>query len=138
MIKQQQKRVCEYKNCTKWKRAHTNYCQRHRNGTDPDEDYKEIKIDLPNLEIRKIQKTTTYKGDEIEEYVYEIIKSFEDIEYLEKIGQTCSYIDIIYKYNNEEMYRGLQVKRLTLNKNRKDSYYCRLNDKYNDDTLLGF
>lgn len=59
---------------------------------------------------------------------------FDNVNSIERIGQISNKLDIIYKMNNEDKFRGLQVKTLT---KYKDSNRFALNIRdYEDDTLI--
>lgn len=74
-------------------------------------------------------------GYEIENYINDIILSFDNIKSSKLIGYTGNIYDIKYKLKNEEISRYLQVKTITKNY-PKDGYSINLKHKYDDDTLI--
>jgi len=135
--KTQMKAVCMFEGCEKITRKEFgDYCCKHKHGTDPNspERLKERK-NLSN--IRKMNgKETTKKGDDAELWVYNIMRIFDTINSIKKIGEIADKIDIIYKCNNETFYRGIQIKTLTQS-GKIDKYSISLhNQKYTDNTLI--
>lgn len=86
------------------------------------EDHKKYKSDL-GYNAHKI-------GDELEEYFTEIYKKCNDIEDVKRIGQTSNLYDIKIKYKDEDFYRGIQVKSISINNEMG------IRGNYEDNTLL--
>ena len=51
-------------------------------------------------------------GEDTEQYVEDLLKSFDDINSIERIGRTGSTFDILYNFKGD-VRRGIQVKTLT-------------------------
>lgn len=124
--------VCMYNNCVKY--TDKDFCKGHKNGTDPNsperiEEYKNRKI-----KMKESCENNNKLGESSEEWVYHILSLFTTINSIEQIGHIKHKLDIIYKINNENFYRGIQVKTLSKDKHR---YRLNLhNQTYDDDTLI--
>lgn len=134
---------------------YSNYCIEHGYYTNDDE-----KFDIHmngNLHIlsqeenkkrlKEINKDNCKKGDDLEKYFVELYKQDKNINEVKRIGQYGSSYDIILKYKNEKIYKGVQIKLVRkinnisyaisltgkkLYKNNEDKKIY----KYKDDTLI--
>ena len=101
---------------------------------------KTYKTRLYNENRRKRQRDLGYtaisKGDKTEQYVFNIMKNFKDIEDVQVFGSMGCLFDIVYKYKNDE-YRALQVKTLIKDHNSSDIWRTTFEtDQYFPDTLI--
>lgn len=128
--------ACSYENCNKFANNRTThkYCASHINGTDPNS--IERQIELANRKKFWNQKNNPKMGNDAEQWLFDIMHLFNSINSIKKIGNICHKLDIIYKINNEHIYRGIQVK--TIGSINNNSYYISniKKGKYNDDTLI--
>lgn len=94
---------------------------------------------LYNENKRKRQRELGYlsisKGDETEKFVAEVMKKFKYMEDVQVIGNTGSFFDILYKYENDE-YRCLQVKTLVKDLSNNDTWRVTFDSNYMNDTLI--
>lgn len=120
-------KMCLFESC-KTQAVKDNYCQKHRNGVN--------NPIIKNINDRQKCEENSSIGDETEIYIENIIKNFTDISECQRIGHTGDKMDIIYKMNNEKIYRGIQIKTLYSNKNREDSWSTSGHLKYDKDTLI--
>jgi len=115
---------CNYIECFHTRRYPSKFCESHKDGLS-EEDRVYIHpptIELPNQNYRNEQMNTTIKGDVLEIFVENILKEYTCISDIQRIGQTLSSFDILYRYKDEDFLRGLQVKTLTKSKDRKNKY----------------
>ena len=132
--------VCMFEGCNKYSKGGINcskWCGNHVNGTDPlsfERKEKRKKV----LEMRKINGVNSnIVGEATEDWVYNIMVDFNTINSVNKIGYNGHKLDIIYKTNNEEEYRGVQIKTLQVNNKSKDSFNLEFKkEKYSEDTLI--
>ena len=118
------------------------------NGRDKDGRCKSHNIDITNLNSKKLSKhTQEFKdkfsiektgtiGDDSEKYIKDIISCLTGIKQVVRIGQTGNAADIKYKFFNENIWRCLQVKTLTLKSEEKDVYSVSKCNKYGGDLLI--
>ena len=129
-------KVCLYDNCSNESTRENNYiyCDRHKNGIDNNLS----KMELENAIKKIIQKqngvNATKIGDETEKWVEEKIKTFNNIQSVERIGYMRHTLDIIYKINNN--YRGIQVKTLSHTTRKHDDHFSISECKYDNDVLM--
>ena len=134
--------VCPFDGCSNYgvsSRKHK-HCTKHRDGTDPNskERLEETRIKQEEYKIKS--KECTRIGDDTEIWLCNLMQILDTINSAKRIGQNCGKIDIIYKMNNENIYRGVQVK--TLMQGRNESYRMNFKDKkgkrlsYDDNTLI--
>jgi len=124
---------CNYKDCKKFKRAGSLYCLRHKEGENFIEPVIKTKDDITNHEYREKQRGVTAKGDLSEVFVKNILDTFTIISDIVLTGPTGNKFDIIYRYNNEDFLRGLQVKTFSFSKN---GYHFKIKKHYDNDTLI--
>lgn len=126
--------ACSFIGCNKFAKA-DNYCFGHENGTasnSPDK-LEKRKLALENQKITAINNTKI--GDETEQWLCDIIQTLVSINSVKRIGYIRSELDVIYKVNNEDKYRGVQVKTLQYSK-RSNVYSISSHTEYSDDTLI--
>ena len=112
----------------------TNYTFKWKNHLNSD------KHNLTREEFKKMQMdkiTHQFKiGNLTEIFVYKILQKNEELYYIEKIGYTGNNFDVIFKIKSETNLRGIQIKTLTQDNHRKNSYECNIHKNYEDDTLI--
>lgn len=127
------RRLCKFNNTCITLSKCGDYCEKHRHGMD------HTIIKPPRLEIiRQGEQSKNSKiGDLTEEYCRNDIASLPKIQETFKIGHTGDKIsDIIYKFQDEDFYRGVQVKTLSKYKEIEDKYYITQCNKYGADVLI--
>ena len=130
--------ICMYDNCITNRDSRSgNYCAIHKNGTSHDHPDK-IRERENAMHTRKENgKYCTQIGDATEIWLCNILKIYDSIHSVKRIGQTGSKFDIIYKCINKNAFRGIQVKTLIKNSRYDNSYSMNLPKyKYKKDTLI--
>ncbi len=120
-------KVCIYKNtCTSFALYGdgTNYCRKHKLGEEyVEEEYKDEIVIHDNQDVRDIRKENISKGDKAELFIRDIMRTWFDIEFVEKTGEEMGSADIVYKFKDINHIQSLQVKTLCSTEEfRKNSY----------------
>jgi len=112
------KLVCNFENCVGFGKSKYKslYCHNHKNGTDPNSEERLNEIKIRNNKQKENGKNVAIIGDETEKWLCDIMGIFDTINSIKKIGNNGNKLDIIYKMNNEQFYRGIQVKTLVKKK----------------------
>lgn len=100
-------------------------------------DQEEIKME--NEAIKKRTQDRYKKGRDTEDFVYKIMLSLKEenkISEIKSIPDMKHKMDIIFKFSNEDFYRGLQVKTLVKNTNCIDGYSVHYVGKFQLDDVL--
>lgn len=130
-------RICMYDGCaTDAQINNGTYCKLHKNGLSPDavERLEEKKIIIDRF--KEIGKSVMRVGINTEKWIYEIMHIFTSINSIKLIGYTGNKLDVIYKVNGEDKFRGIQIKTLVKTKNN-DTFSLKLHShKYDDNTLI--
>ena len=128
-------KVCLFSNCSNFAKRN-NYCLNHINNTDSTSPNR-IEQTKSRKELAVIKgNESIHLGDNAEEYICEILKSFDNIACTERIGYVRGKLDIIYKCLHDNSFRGIQVKSLVKSKH-KDSYFCKIRkNNYDKNTLI--
>lgn len=122
--------VCKYENCTKFARSDkkSDYCCTHIN-------YDGNRFIGEKNGRTNNGKTNTEIGTYAEEWVSSMLKLFNNVRSIKQIGNDSNKLDIIYKINNDDEYKGIQIK--TMSRNNTDSTYSfKISKKYHPDTLI--
>lgn len=94
------------------------------------EEYKEF--------LKQRGKLCVKNGEENELYIMDILETldFEDVVYVVYVGNTANMFDAFIKFEDENFYRGLQIKTLSYDPGR-DHYTIASNDNgYKNGTLI--
>ena len=131
--------VCKFDGCDKYARKTNNsfYCCTHKNGTDPNSTERICEKEN-NMNNKKIKlKQCTKIGNNTEMWLCDLMNIFGNVNSIERIGYTGNILDIIYKNNNENNYRGIQVKTLIEDLRYDNKYSINLRKKkYKKNTLI--
>lgn len=133
-------RLCMFNDCTQDAKFDQNneskFCKLHKNGTSPDDPERKKEIELRHIKFKENGKLTNSNGEEIEKWVFNLMKIFNGINSMEIIGYVGHKLDIIYKVDGEDKFRGIQVKTLvkSYSNDRYDLDYHK--SEYNSDTLI--
>lgn len=128
---QQYVKICGFNSCNK-RIYEDGYCVSHPNGKELTQDeinQKKEKYRLQSLQFLEI-------GEQSEEYIMDILSKIPILEYSKSIGYEKDKCDIVYKLKKENVERGLQVKTLTLKKNKNYYTVYFKRNKYNEDMLI--
>lgn len=117
------------------------FCNMHRFDTDPNsEERKKEELEKKMLRIEKIKKNAKkiiQTGNDTEQFVVDILKKlmkqYDDIEKVKRIGFSGSKYDIKIKFKGEDFYRAIQVK--TLTKHHGNAYFFHIGS-YEDDAII--
>lgn len=128
--------VCFFDGCTNLKEC-GNFCLMHKNGTEPNSPER-IKEKEKLLETQKKNgRETGNVGNSTELWVLEKLNILDNIYDVENIGFSSSIYDIIYKLNNENESRGIQVKTLSKSTKKLNSYFfANKNTNYGESILF--
>lgn len=125
--------LCSAEDCFTRSQPRKDYCAKH----DPDNVLtEEQKLERTKKRSENI-KTSRQKGDDTENFIYDLINENPDIEMVEKLSYLFDQADIIFKFKNDVHTRALQVKMLGTRSHTKHIRSTGCNG-YPDDMLLVF
>ncbi|AYV76881.1 MAG: hypothetical protein Barrevirus3_1 [Barrevirus sp.] len=126
-------RVCDYDACHHFAQP-DGYCKTHVAGTNPNSPERLEEVRLRYLQASETGKTVAKIGAATEEWVYQMMLLFTTINSVKKIGHESNKLDIIYKVNDDDSWRGIQVKTMCCFDTR---YRVTMkSDWYHEDTLM--
>lgn len=130
-------KTCSYENCHKFSKFGNcgNFCINHTNGTDPNDPERIQKTENLKKEMIVKNKNNFIIGEDSEKWLCGIMEIFDSINSIKRIGFTGSKFDIIYKINNEDHFRGIQVKTLVQRKST-DNYEMKITNRNYEENAL--
>jgi len=130
--------VCIYDMCSNFagsKHDHNYYCSTHRKGSDPTSIERLNERELVKIKRKEKGNHVLVVGNSTEQWIFDMMKLFDTINSIKRVGNERNKLDIIYKVNGEDLYRGIQVK--TLTKGARDGYYMHEGPvKYHENTVI--
>ncbi len=95
-----------------------------------------LSVDDAKLYRRHINSKCNERGEAVETFVHNILKENKEFTEIENVSKYGSKYDIMYRVDDEKLYRQIQIKSLTKKRNT-NSYWCNVDkNQYDQECLM--